>query len=47
MLATEVDEPAGYERSGLTQAQAEAHVQAELKRWGPLIKAAGIRGEQQ
>jgi AraC-like DNA-binding protein len=27
VLATEVDEPAGYERSGLTQAQAEAHVQ--------------------
>jgi tripartite-type tricarboxylate transporter receptor subunit TctC len=24
---------------------AEAHVQAELKRWGPLIKAAGIKGE--
>jgi len=32
---------------GGTPEQAEAHVQSELKRWGPLIKAAGIRGEQQ
>ena len=32
---------------GGTPEQAEAHVQAELKRWGPLIKAAGIRGEPQ
>ena len=32
---------------GGTPEQAEAHVQSELKRWGPLIRAAGIRGEQQ
>ena len=32
---------------GGTPEQAEAHVQSELKRWGPLIKAAGIRGEPQ
>jgi tripartite-type tricarboxylate transporter receptor subunit TctC len=32
---------------GGTPEQAEAHVQSELKRWGPLIKTAGIRGEPQ
>jgi tripartite-type tricarboxylate transporter receptor subunit TctC len=31
---------------GGTPEQAEAYVQSELKRWGPLIKTAGIRGEQ-
>jgi tripartite-type tricarboxylate transporter receptor subunit TctC len=35
----------GVTLTGGTPEQAEAHVQAETKRWGPLIKAAGIRGE--
>lgn len=35
----------GVTLTGGTPEQAEAHVQAELKRWGPLIKAAGIKAE--
>ncbi|MCE9639495.1 MAG: tripartite tricarboxylate transporter substrate binding protein [Betaproteobacteria bacterium] len=35
----------GVTLTGGTPEQAEAHVQAETKRWGPLIKAAGIKGE--
>jgi tripartite-type tricarboxylate transporter receptor subunit TctC len=35
----------GVTLTGGTPEQAEAHVQAETKRWGPLIKAAGMKGE--
>ncbi len=35
----------GVSLTGGTPEQAEAHMQAEIKRWGPLIKAAGIKGE--
>lgn len=35
----------GVTLTGGTQEQAQAQVQAETRRWGPLIKAAGIRGE--
>ena len=35
----------GVTLTGGTPEQAHAHVLAETKRWGPLIKAAGIKGE--
>jgi tripartite-type tricarboxylate transporter receptor subunit TctC len=35
----------GVTLTGGTPEQAHAHVQAEFKRWGPLIRAAGIKGE--
>ncbi len=35
----------GVTLTGGTPEQAEAHVQAEMKRWGPLIRNSGIKGE--
>jgi tripartite-type tricarboxylate transporter receptor subunit TctC len=35
----------GIDLTGGTPEQAEAHVQAEINRWGPVIKSAGIKGE--
>jgi len=35
----------GIDVTGGTPEQADAHVQAEVKRWGPVIKSAGIKAE--
>ena len=35
----------GVTLTGGTSEEAEAQFEAERKRWGPLIKAAGMKGE--